>query len=373
MTGSSESEPITEVPGYEFIEKLGAGRFSTVYLATQTSLDRMVAVKVLNDSSDADCTRFNREADIMASFSHQHLVSVFDRGRAAGHEYIAMEYMDGGSLVGQLETGKPMDLWAVTKTLHALSAALTAIHARGLIHRDVKPGNILFGIDGQIKLCDFGISVLLEEQGQLTEEDTAPGTLDYMAPEQRYRLEVDTRADQYSLAVVGYEMLTGTLPGRMFVNPSDKDSRLNPVIDSVFERALQEEPDARFPSVSDFVHAVTSTLDQLPVPATRSSRPMRFKGMVVPVVIGAAVASAVTVMAMLGKRGEADGLDPETDVVRTDERQFTSDLLAKRGGGHDSTFAVNLWDRSRIIPTKHAFLAGQPKSLRDHIGCTRIS
>jgi serine/threonine protein kinase/8-oxo-dGTP pyrophosphatase MutT (NUDIX family) len=326
MNGARKQE-FPDVPGFVIVKELGSSRCSTVYLAKQTSLGRFVAIKILKQVSTTNCTRFDREADIMASFSHQHLVSVFERGTANGCEYIAMEYIAAGSLAAQLKAGLPLDLWTVTKILHALCSALTAVHTRGLIHRDVKPGNVLFGLDGQIKLCDFGISVTLEEQGQLTDDNTSPGTLDYMAPEQRYRLDVNTQADQYSLAVVAYQMLTGSLPGHMLVNASQKNPLLNTVIDDIFSRALQEDPEARFPTVSLFVEALTSALEELSIVAVRTTRFRIQRRVVVSVLTVAALAVVCCVyMAQSDTKGQ-EGRNSVVSAKIDDGFEFTGDNI----------------------------------------------
>lgn len=255
-----QASPTPEIPDYVILRTLGAGRWARVFLATQKSLGRPVAVKVLTCPDEAFQARFDREAAVMATVSHPTVVSIIDRGTVDDQHYIVMEYMEGGSLRDRLIPGQPMSVASVRPVISAVSAALTTLHAQGLIHRDVKPDNVLFDRTGQIKLCDFGISVPIGQAGLITDVDTSPGTIDYMAPEQRYRLDVSQSADQFAFAVMIYELLTGVLPGHAWRPPSAKNSAVNAEVDAVVERALQEDPEDRFPNVASFFEALDRAL-----------------------------------------------------------------------------------------------------------------
>lgn len=257
---TNSSAPAPEIPDYTVSRTLGGGRWANVYLATQTSLSRSVAIKVLMSNDEGFPDRFEREAGVMATVSHPNVVSVFDRGVVNGQHYIVMEYMDGGSLRDRLPSGHAMDMAPARETLSAVAAALCKLHENGIIHRDVKPDNVLFDRSGQIKLCDFGVSVPMGQLGQMTDEDASPGTLDYMAPEQRYRLDVSTQSDQYALAVLAYEMLTGKLPPRVFRPASALNPLLTEDVDRVLERALHEDSESRFPNVAEFARELETSL-----------------------------------------------------------------------------------------------------------------
>ncbi|MDA0920393.1 MAG: protein kinase [Planctomycetota bacterium] len=258
----NQSEPVYQLPDYEFLRPIGRGRFAYVYLATQRSLNRPVAVKVLSNADDEFLTRFEREAEIMANVSHPNIVSVIDRGVIDSQHFIVMEFMDGGSLRDRMLSDHSMKLTQVRSVISALASALTCLHGMGLIHRDVKPDNVLFDRNGQIKLCDFGIAAPLGQVGQLTDVNASPGTVDYMAPEQRHRLGVSREADQFALAVMAYELLTGNLPSQVFRQVSAKNPQLDHRIDRVLEQALQEQPEARFPSVKAFADALDDALSR---------------------------------------------------------------------------------------------------------------
>lgn len=257
---NASSDPLHELPDYKYLRPLGQGRSAHVYLATQLSLSRPVCVKILADTDPQFLIRFEREAELMAEVSHPNIVSVIDRGVAKGQHFIVMEFMDGGSLRDRMTADVPMELLKARDVISSVAAALNCLHGMGLVHRDVKPDNVLFDGNGQIKLSDFGIAAPLGQIGQLTDDNANPGTLDYMAPEQRHRLGVAREADQFALAVMAYELLTGRLPTRVFRQASTKNPALSSEVDSVLERALQEQPDARFPGVTAFAEALDRAL-----------------------------------------------------------------------------------------------------------------
>ncbi|MFC5699289.1 protein kinase [Pseudomonas sp. GCM10022186] len=202
-----------EIPGYQIERELGNGAMAVVYLATQRSLERKVALKVMASALAADpsfCERFLREGKTLARLSHPHTVTIHDIGNVGHHYYMAMEYLPNGTLKDRIAEGVTPEqgiLW-----LRQIASALGYAHAQGLVHRDVKPANILFRANGSAVLSDFGIAKSLEDHTQFTQAGFAVGTPSYMSPEQARGQQIDGRADLYALGVVLYEILTGKLP-----------------------------------------------------------------------------------------------------------------------------------------------------------------
>ncbi|PWV62401.1 serine/threonine-protein kinase [Plasticicumulans acidivorans] len=202
------------IPGYDIEGVLGSGAMASVYLALQRSLERRVALKVMASSLAADpqfCERFLREGKMLAKLAHPHVVQIYDIGNVDTLYYMAMEYISGGTLRDRIGAG--MSPGQAITVLRQIAGALGYAHSRGLVHRDVKPANILFRDDDSAVLSDFGIAKNLQsENTQLTATNSAIGTPNYMSPEQAQGLTLDGRTDLYSLGVVLYEMLTGRLP-----------------------------------------------------------------------------------------------------------------------------------------------------------------
>jgi formylglycine-generating enzyme required for sulfatase activity len=199
---------------YEILEEIGRGGFATVYKARDPNLEQVVAVKVLHgayaDRPDV-VQRFLNEARKAVRLRQRGIVHIYTVGEADGVPYIAMEYLPGGTLAGRLH-GEPLPLDAAIAVVEQVAAALDHAHKRGLVHRDVKPANVLFDEEGGAVLVDFGLVKSLAESG-MTAEGTSLGTPTYMAPEQAApNAEVDGRADVYALGVVAYEMLAGRAP-----------------------------------------------------------------------------------------------------------------------------------------------------------------
>jgi serine/threonine protein kinase len=202
-----------KIPGYEVIRTIGRGGMAVVYLARQKSLDREVVLKVMNttQSENKDFTeRFLNEGRIVAALRHPHIITIYDIGRANDLVYIAMEYVEGGDLKDR--TGEPTEPRIALDYIIKIGEALEYAHDNGIIHRDVKPANILFRGDGTILLSDFGIAKQLAVDTELTSTGTILGSPFYMSPEQAEGLVVDGRTDIYSLGVIMYEMLVGHRP-----------------------------------------------------------------------------------------------------------------------------------------------------------------
>jgi eukaryotic-like serine/threonine-protein kinase len=251
---------------YRIVRKLGTGGMANVYLAEDQELGRSVAIKILDDRHAADeqfIERFRREAKNAASLSHPNIVAVYDRGEAEGTYYIAMEYLDGRTLKELLvRFGTPPVKIAIGYTRQVLSA-LAFAHKYGLVHRDIKPHNVLVDSGGHVKVTDFGIA--RSEASQMTEAGSIIGTAQYLSPEQARGAPVDQRSDIYSVGVLLYELLTGAVPftGDTPVEiamkhlsavpepPSKKRPDVPRGLDLAVVRALAKDPEDRFQSAEE--------------------------------------------------------------------------------------------------------------------------
>ncbi len=259
---------------YRILEKIGEGGMAVVYKATDLNLDRFVAIKFIllhGESSDTSLTRFKREALSLAKLSHPHILSIFDYGEFEGRPYLVMEYISGGTLKDMLK-GKPFSSERAVQITTALARALETAHSKGIIHRDVKPANILMANGRDPKLSDFGIAKLIlddEATSDLTGTGKGIGTYKYMAPEQGLG-NADERSDIYSLGVVLYQMVTGRLPfdgntpldvmikkkKEELPKPSKHNPNLPTAIEQVLIKALAREPENRYRTMQDFASAL---------------------------------------------------------------------------------------------------------------------
>jgi serine/threonine protein kinase len=277
MHGTSAADA-SPVHGYEILQSLNEGGMGKIYLARQHALNRLVCVKVLSipagEDPDLCRTRFCREAELLASVSHPHILSIFDFGTTAdvGLPYLVVEYIEGGDLRRRMISGQPMPVDQAQLIVRQVGDALTFLHSKGILHRDLKPENILMPTESLVKVGDFGIAVLQEAAGTLTQSERGMGTVGYVSPEQHYGLKVDERTDEYSLAAVSYELLTGRRPLGVFQPASRLNSRLTAELDAVLFRGLAEEPKDRFPSVQEFVTAFERAVE----PGPRHARLLRF-------------------------------------------------------------------------------------------------
>jgi serine/threonine-protein kinase PpkA len=269
------SDPI-QIPGYKILRPLGSGGMSTVYLALQTSLDRKVAVKVMRrpgdpDSADARQTerRFLLEARMMAKLPHRNIAAVYDIVSNDAIAYIAMEYLGGGALTDRMRAG--IDLPDAVSVIVQIAGALEFAHGHGVVHRDLKPANIMFRDGDTPVLTDFGIARYQDGSGmRLTQTGMLVGTPTYMSPEQINGIAVDGRADQYSLGILFYELLTGAPPFRGDTPISVLMAHLTqqpapmPVefrsIQDVFDRMLAKDREARYPNLQEFGDDLKSRL-----------------------------------------------------------------------------------------------------------------
>ncbi|HEY0880426.1 MAG TPA: serine/threonine-protein kinase, partial [Archangium sp.] len=238
------------VPGYELVELLGKGGMGEVWRARQSSLGRMVAVKILPSRFAKDrefVARFEKESQALASLSHPGVVQIIDRGQAGEHYYFVMELVPGINLREMMSSGKlsPRD---ATRIGMQIARAIDYAHEMKVVHRDLKPENILVDARGHVKIADFGLAGMKgnERDISLTATAVAMGTVNYMAPEQRRDAKhVDHRADLYSLGVLLYEMFTGEVPLGRFKLPSQRVQGLDPRLDEIVGQLLETEPDAR--------------------------------------------------------------------------------------------------------------------------------
>jgi predicted Ser/Thr protein kinase len=248
-------------PQLEILELLGQGGMGAVYKARQKSLDRLVALKIINPQAADDPDfgrRFTREAQALARLNHPHIVTVHDFGQTDGLYYFVMEFVDGTNVRQLMQAGHfpPEQALAIVP---AVCDALQFAHDEGIVHRDIKPENILVDTKGRVKIADFGLARLIRDdltEEALTHTRQVMGTPRYMAPEQMEGSKnVDHRADIYSLGVVFYEMLTGELPLGRFAPPSQK-VQIDVRLDEVVLKALEKEPGLRYQQASEIRTAV---------------------------------------------------------------------------------------------------------------------
>src|SRR3712207_2039152 len=198
---------------YRILRKLGSGGMANVYLAEDEDLGRRVAIKILNDryaTDDSFNERFRREAKSAAALSHPNIVSIYDRGDAEGRPYIAMEVIEGRSLKELIVASGSLPIAQAIEYAKQILNALRFAHRNGIIHRDIKPHNILLGAEDRLKVTDFGIA--RAGASQMTEVGSIMGTAQYLSPEQARGAPVTAASDLYSAGIVLYEMLTGKTP-----------------------------------------------------------------------------------------------------------------------------------------------------------------
>ena len=205
------------IKGYRFLRKLGATEHSGVYLAERESNHLQVVLKVLrqvpgHDASIGAFDRFLQEYETIGDMDHPNIVRIYDLGVSDDHAHIAMEYLGGGDLRQRIERGIPRR--QAVQYLRQIASALSAVHGQGVLHRDLKPGNIMLRKDGSIALIDFGLAKKAKLDSEITDKGEIFGTPYYMSPEQGHGTDVDERSDIYSLGIIFFEMLTGEKPFR---------------------------------------------------------------------------------------------------------------------------------------------------------------
>ena len=332
--------------GYTIVRLLGSGGMGEVYLAQHPRLPRRDALKVLPVSVSADNEyrqRFNREADIAAALWHPHIVGVHDRGAFDGQIWISMDYVDGTDAGRMLRERYPdgMPSAEVVDIVTAVAQALDYAHERDLLHRDVKPANILLAYpesgDQRILLADFGIARWVNDISGLTATNMTVGTLSYAAPEQLMGAHLDGRADQYGLAATAFHLLTGAPPFQNS-NPavviSQHLSASPPAIgarrpelsalDPVLGKALSKDPNDRYERCADFARALAHRLDGAPTgdvattlgpAATPPKRSLLRAGVIVPAILAVLLIAAITVAVTEFRR--ADRPEPPTATAKS--------------------------------------------------------
>jgi eukaryotic-like serine/threonine-protein kinase len=334
---------------YKLEAKLGSGGMSTVYLARDGTLDRAVAVKVMHremSEQPDQLERFRQEARAVAKLSHPNVVAVIDAGEDGGHPYIVFEYVEGETLKQRIARVGALDTQEALAYAIEIARGLTVAHARNMVHRDIKPQNVLIDAEGRAKLTDFGISRQLEQDG-MTATGRVLGTTDYVAPEQAMGHPVDPRSDIYSLGVVLYEMLIGQVPfhadsqvgvAMKHVNEELPDvQQRRPEISAaaalVVERATDKDPAQRYQEVGEMIDDLstaleveaaragsttgeaTSVLDAVPPPKRKLSGRGRWSWAAIALLVLAAVGALVLVKFISSGGGGGGALKNKGSIV----------------------------------------------------------
>jgi len=354
----------TELGGYRLGEPLGRGGTSVVYRAEHVRLGRQAALKLLSAAvGEADFReRFLRESQVAAALDHPSIVPVYDAGEAEdGLLYIAMACIEGSDLKTLLAAEGKLPVRRALRIVGQIGAALDAAHARGLVHRDVKPANILVADDDRAYLSDFGVAKQLASNGT-TRTGSFVGTIDYCAPEQIEGRDVDSRTDVYALACVLYECLAGAPP---FSRPSEvavlnahlhapppKLTRaapeLPPALESVIEKALSKSPLDRYPTCGEFLAAARAAASERRIDRSRLA-------VSVTLLLLAAVLGAAAALGLRALLGDGGGPRVVTTTVAEEPRGPVLDqlLLQSQDGRtlNDAAFAlIKAHEYSRALP-----------------------
>jgi serine/threonine protein kinase/tetratricopeptide (TPR) repeat protein len=280
----------TVMAQYRLLEEIGAGGMGIVYKAEDTKLGRLVALKFLPEPLAADVSaleRFQHEARAASALNHPNICTIYDIEEYQGHTFIAMEYLDGRSLKDHI-LGRTLGRDEISRLGIQIAEALSAAHSKGVVHRDVKPGNIVVTASGPVKVLDFGLAKLIGSQGgsaptkSLTETHSVTGTLPYMSPEQLRGREVDARTDIYAAGVVLYEMSTGRLPFTAEISPQLIDDILNsppplprqvnpkisPKLEEIILKCLEKDPEDRYQTAKE----IGVDLRRMTAPSSASQR-----------------------------------------------------------------------------------------------------
>jgi serine/threonine protein kinase len=269
-----------QVGPYQIVEQLGSGGMATVFKAYHAALDRYVAIKVLHPAFKQDpnfLARFQREARIVAKLEHPHIVPVYDFSDAGGQPYLVMRFIEGETLKARLTKGDlPLD--EVARMMQPVGEALTYAHGQGVLHRDVKPSNVLLTAEGGVWLADFGLARIAQAGESTLSQDSLLGTPQYISPEQAQGLsDLDVRTDVYSLGVVIYELLVGRVPYQADTPyavihdhiyaplplPRSIKSDFPEPLERVLLKALSKERDDRYATVADLMRAFDQAVQQV--------------------------------------------------------------------------------------------------------------
>jgi len=391
---------------YRIEEKIGSGGMATVYLAFDQTLERTVAVKVMNQEISSDPSaleRFRREARAVARLSHPHVVMVIDAGEEDGRPYIVFECVKGETLKERIRRG-PLPVSEAIAYAIEIGRALEAAHERNLVHRDVKPQNVLIDEEDRAKVTDFGIARSVEmDDGQLTAAGRVVGTTDYISPEQALGLEVTPQSDIYSLGIVLYEMLIGEIPfkGENSVNVAMKHVRdaipdvqkrrpeASAALAAIVERATAKQLDQRYRSAGEMVGDLedvltyevaraggsegeaTAVLRQLPSDAGRKA-PSRRRGAFRAAWVLAAIALAAVAGLVINRvvdNGSSGTSEAKLSAIRLGNGH-AQDYDPPPGGGAENSAAVPLVldrDRQSYWSTEH-YSSAEFGNLKDGVG-----
>ncbi len=316
---------------YEVQELVGHGGMSSVYKARDALLERHVALKILHEQYSADdgfVERFKREARSVAQLQHPNIVTVIDRGEENGRQFIVFEYIEGENLKEHVVRKGRLDVRKALEIALEVARGLAFAHDQGLVHRDVKPQNILLNGDGRAKVTDFGIARTVDVDG-MTQTGTVLGTSNYIAPEQASGNRVDAHSDVYALGVVLYELLAGEVPfpGESFVavamkhmhepapNLLDVRGDVPLRVAAAVDRALEKDPEQRFPTMDAFAAELEACLSELEhgpegdatmvIPSARRAprRPKQVSRWAIAIGLLALLAIAAIIIGLLAARG----------------------------------------------------------------------
>jgi serine/threonine protein kinase len=381
--------------GYVIQRLLGAGGMGEVYLAQHPRLPRQDALKILSSASTGDQefrARFNREGELAATLWHPHIVGVLDRGEFNGRLWISMDYVDGtdaGRLIRERYRGG-MPEQDVAEIVTAVADALDFGHERRLLHRDVKPENILVtASDGhrrRVLLTDFGIARRIDDVSNLTDENVALGTINYVAPEQLLGKPLDGRADQYALAATTFHLLTGAPPfqdsNRAVVishhlgTPPPRISDHRPDLahlDAVLARALAKDPNERYPNCLDFARALTQQGPATDVGSDRRPPTQRLERLVVHGTARGVRRSTVGDQKQIGSLSfQVVPYDPINDLRGPVPVEIQTQLVAGQLADGDEVEVSGVWDGATLAADTIVNLsaAARPKRRRSRVGAT---
>jgi predicted Ser/Thr protein kinase len=341
----------TEIAGYRIEGLIGRGGMSVVYLAEHVRLGRKVALKLLSAElaeNEKFRERFLRESQIAASIDHPNIVPIYDADEAEGTLFIAMRYVEGTDLGAAIRSQAPLEPARVVSLVSQIAGALDAAHVHGLVHRDVKPGNVLLTREDHVYVADFGLTKRALSVSGLTETGQLVGTIDYIAPEQAKGDPVDGRADVYSLGCLAYECLTGEVPFErdtevavLWAHVQESPPKLSAThpelptrVDGVIARAMAKKPDDRYPTAGELAGDLGRALDvtggeHALLEPSEMPRRRRRRGLIA---AGGAVALALAVGLVLAtKDGPPPTVPPATPigVVRIDVTSSRVTLSAR--------------------------------------------
>jgi tRNA A-37 threonylcarbamoyl transferase component Bud32 len=372
----------TILAGYRIEERIGRGGMSVVYRADDIRLKRNVALKLLASELAEDAAfreRFLRESELAASLDHPNVVPIYDAGEADGLLYIAMRYVEGTDLKRLLRRDGALPPERALDLAGQIASALDAAHTQGLVHRDVKPSNVLLAGGEHCYLADFGLSTSTSDRAALSDPRQVLGTIDYVAPEQIRGEEVTGAADVYSLACLLYECLTGRVPFRRssdvavvyahLEEPPPK-AELSEALDRVLERGMAKEVDERWKSAGGLVAAARAAVGERPArsPVRRHWRPLA-------AAVGAAAAAGVALALLPGGGGPA--IARADSLVRIDPVGDEADGVAALGGRPTAVTvcAGNVWVTSaggtvsevepRSLSVNRVRVQGRPSDVAD--------